>query len=206
LSHVVYHPEVSGMTEKLSHKERTHRRILDEAASAMRRHGTDGIGVAALMKRAGLTHGGFYAHFASRDALVASAVDRMFADSRRLLESCFTERDAAESLRVLIDTYLSDGFRNALEDSCPLPGLVGEASRMPASARTRFNAGAEQFQKTLTVALEKLGRPNPAALARSVLAELIGAVAFARAATDDLTATEILHSSRTLLKERLGLA
>ena len=75
------------MTEPLTHKERTHARILEEAASAMRLHGADGISVAGLMKRAGLTHGGFYAHFASRDALVLDAVDRMLLDSRSLVEA-----------------------------------------------------------------------------------------------------------------------
>ena len=84
------------MAEALTQKDRTHARILDEAASAMRLYGADGISVAKLMKRAGLTHGGFYAHFASRDALVAEAVERMLQDNRSLVETSLSSRDAAK--------------------------------------------------------------------------------------------------------------
>ncbi|HZV09332.1 MAG TPA: TetR/AcrR family transcriptional regulator, partial [Novosphingobium sp.] len=69
------------MADKSAHKARVRDRILDEAAAALRSGGTDGLSVANLMKRAGLTHGGFYAHFENRDDLVAHAVDRMFKDS-----------------------------------------------------------------------------------------------------------------------------
>ncbi len=193
------------MTEPLTHKERTHARILEEAASAMRLHGADGISVAGLMKRAGLTHGGFYAHFASRDALVLDAVDRMLLDSRSLVEASLGGRDAADGLAALIDAYLSERVRNAPERGCPLPGLTGEAPRMPAAARARFNEGVEHFQRTLATAFVALAKPEPDVLARSVLAEMVGAMSLARAASDEAASNEILRSSRQLLKERLGL-
>ena len=194
------------MTEPLTHKERTHARILEEAASAMRLHGADGISVAGLMKRAGLTHGGFYAHFASRDALVLDAVDRMLLDSRSLVEASLGGRDAADGIAALIDAYLSERVRNAPERGCPLPGLTGEAPRMPAAARARFNEGVEHFQRTLATAFEALAKPEPDVLARSVLAEMVGAMSLARAASDEAASNEILRSSRQLLKERLGLS
>src|SRR4051812_16395608 len=90
----------SNMADKSAHKERTRDRILDEAAQALRMHGTEGVSVAALMKRAGLTHGGFYAHFASRDDLVAHAVDRMFQDSAG--QAFLSDDPGADGLEALI--------------------------------------------------------------------------------------------------------
>lgn len=189
-----------------THKERTHARILDEAAAAMRLDGPDGISVAALMKRAGLTHGGFYAHFPSRDALVTEAIERMFQDSRRILDDRLTQREAAEGVAGLIDWYLSEAIRSAPDQGCPLPALSGGAARMPEAARGRFNQGVAYFQRALATAFDALGLPEPEMTARSVLAELVGAMALARAASDEAAGNEILRSSRQLLKTRLGLA
>jgi TetR/AcrR family transcriptional repressor of nem operon len=192
------------MAETLTHKDRTHARILDEAASAMRLHGADGISVAKLMKRAGLTHGGFYAHFASRDVLVADAVERMLQDNRSLVEGCLNTREAAKGVCALIDAYLSERVKNAPERACPFPALAGEAVRMPAPARARFNEGVALFRRMLASTFEALGKHEPQALASSVLAEMVGAMALARAASDE-EGKDILASSRRLLKERLEL-
>ncbi|HEY0296154.1 MAG TPA: TetR/AcrR family transcriptional regulator [Bordetella sp.] len=194
------------MPEKLSHKERTHARIVEAAASAMREHGWDGIGVAALMKRAGLTHGGFYAHFASRDELVEEAVDCMFKDTGAMLERCLHGKDGASGLAALIDFYLSDRLRKSVDRGCPLPGLTGEASRMPAAARARFDRGVRHFRQAITAALTDMGRDDAQSLASSVLAEMIGAMSLARATPEEKEGRDILHASRERLKERLGLA
>jgi TetR/AcrR family transcriptional regulator, transcriptional repressor for nem operon len=193
------------MTRSLTHKQRTHARILDEAASVMRIHGSEGISVAKLMERAGLTHGGFYAHFDSRDDLVAHALDRMFQDSRSMLEDNLGSGDVSKGISNLIDTYLSDRVRRSPERGCPLPALIGEASRMRTKARARFNKGISFFLRTLTVAFDTLGKPQPESLASSVLAEMIGAMSLARATNDENAAHEILEFSRRSLKERLGL-
>ena len=192
------------MTEP-TQKERTRARILDEAAKAMREHGSDGIGVAALMKRAGLTHGGFYAHFRDRDDLVAHAVDRMFDDSGRMLDRHLGRQDAGEGLRGLINYYLSDEMRVAADRGCPLPGLSGEAARMPAGARARFESGIARFKAALQGAMEALQLPEPDILASSVLAEMVGAMALARAMGDNDEARTLLRASQEQLTRRLGL-
>jgi TetR/AcrR family transcriptional repressor of nem operon len=193
------------MVRKSTHKERTHARILDEAARAMRLFGSDGISVAKLMKRAGLTHGGFYAHFASRDDLVTHAVGRMFQDSRVMVDTSLSASDAAKGVSQLIDAYLSEEVRRSPDLGCPLPGLAGEAPRMPSAARARFNQGIQYFQRTLATAFEALGKPESMALASSVLAEMVGAMSLARAASDKEAGNEILRSSRRHLKKRLSL-
>jgi TetR/AcrR family transcriptional repressor of nem operon len=194
------------MTEATTQKERTRARILDEAARAMRAHGSEGIGVAALMKRAGLTHGGFYAHFDNRDDLVAHAIDRMFKDSSQMLDRTLGQADVAAGLRTLIDYYLSDEARASVERGCPMPGLSGEAGRMPAAARARFGLGATRFRSALERALTLLGSAEPAEQAASVLAELVGAMALARAVEDDEQASAILRASREQLKRRVGVS
>jgi TetR/AcrR family transcriptional repressor of nem operon len=193
------------MAETLSHKERTRARILDEAAQAMREAGAEGIGVAALMKRAGLTHGGFYAHFASRDDLVAHAIDRMFEDSKAMLTRHLDNHEPAAGLAALIDHYLSDRARLAPEKTCPIPSLAGEARRLPPFARSRFAAGVERFQAAIATSLTALGRDTPEALAASVVAEMVGAMSLARAMDNEEQASAMLAASRQRLRERLAL-
>jgi len=170
----------------------------------MREHGVDGVGVAALMKKAGLTHGGFYAHFASRDDLVVHSVDRMFQDSSRLLDRHLIDGEPAVRLASLIDAYLSVAALRSPESSCPLPGLSGEARRMPDAARRRFAEGVETFLGALERVLTELGRPEPCILAASVLSELVGTMALART-IDEEKAMRVLERGRTTMKRRLQL-
>ena len=171
----------------------------------MRLRGSEGISVAKLMERAGLTHGGFYAHFESRDDLVAHALGRMFQDSRAILDDNLGSRVTAKGISGLIDAYLSDRICRSPESGCPLPTLISEAPRMPTMARKRFNGGINFYIRTLTNAFEALGKPQPEILASSVVAEMIGAMSLARATSDENAANKILESSRRSLKERLGL-
>lgn len=194
------------MADKSAHKERTRTRILDEAAQALRAHGTEGVSVAGLMKRAGLTHGGFYAHFASRDDLVAHAIDRMFQDSARVLDHFLGEEPGAEGLAALIDFYLSEQSLDAREQACPIPGLTGEAHRMPPAARARFERGIQDFRSAIAQALAATGHGDPEGLAISVFAEMVGAMALARSFSDHGMAVELLVAVRERLKQRAGLA
>ena len=188
------------------HKAKTRARILDEAASAIRTGGAQGISVADLMKRAGLTHGGFYAHFRSRDDLVAHAVDRMFQDSAAMLAHFFGEGANGSGLARLIDYYLSERALLAVESGCPLPSLSGEVARMPAAARQRFEAGITAFRDAIRRALDAMEAGGDTdALASSVLAELVGAMTLARSMSDRDAAGMFLAASRQRIKERLAL-
>lgn len=193
------------MADKTTHKERTRARILNEAAQALRVSGTESLSVGALMRRAGLTHGGFYAHFSSRDDLVAHAVQRMFDDSARMLDRFLIEGAGGSELAALIDCYLSEQALDSPERACPVPGLAGEVSRMPAGARTNFETGIQHFLGRLTGILIAMGRENAADLGRSALAEMVGAMAIARTLSDRQAAVSFLACSRVSLADRLGL-
>ena len=101
------------------HKAKTRDRILDVAARAIRASGPDKVAVAAVMSEAGLTHGGFYAHFPSKDALISAAVGRMFDDAAT--RNRLSGEAAGPALCGYVDAYLSRVHRDAPETGCPLP-------------------------------------------------------------------------------------
>ena len=123
------------------HKTQSRERVVAEAAKAIREQGAHGISVAGVMGAAGLTHGAFYAHFPSRDALLAAGVDRMFQDSLGRLESAQAETtDARSALNTYIRFYLSRAHCDARASGCPLPFLSAEAPRLSGETRVRFAA------------------------------------------------------------------
>jgi TetR/AcrR family transcriptional repressor of nem operon len=188
------------------HKARTRERILDEAASAIRASGPQGVSVGGLMKKAGLTHGGFYAHFGSKDDLVAEAIGHMFGGPYANF-AAFTEgKPPTEALAAYVDFYLSARHRDARDRGCPLPALSGDLARMPASARARFGEGAERLRGSIAGLLKAMGRGDAETLASSAIAEMVGAIALARATDDTARSDEILAATRGALRERLGLA
>ncbi|RAK58083.1 TetR/AcrR family transcriptional regulator [Phenylobacterium deserti] len=187
------------------HKEATRRRLVQETAEVIRHEGLHAVGVAAVMKRLGLTHGGFYAHFDSREALVTAGVDQMYQDGVALFTSRVRKLPPGEALTRYIVFYLSSAHRDFAGGSCPLPVLAADAPRLPGAARDQYAAGAQGVREVLAGLIGALGRPEPEALASSVLAELVGAVALARAEPDPARSDAILSHSRAQLAARLGL-
>ncbi|RTY55694.1 TetR/AcrR family transcriptional regulator [Pantoea sp. YU22] len=191
--------------DKLSHKARTRQRILDEAARVMRECGTKSIGVASLMKRVGLTHGGFYAHFDSREALVQAVIAEMFTDSTQRMQPLWQQSDPAERLNTLIDYYLSETHRDSPAEGCPMPALVSEVGHLPDEAKAIFTQGVASMLQRLSELLAELGLRDAEALASSLLAEMVGALALARACPDKALSATMLARSRQALKRRTGL-
>src|SRR5213595_1699521 len=108
-----------------SRKQETHERIVDVAALAIRRHGYAGVGVADVMKEAGLTHGGFYAHFESRDALLVEALERAGRETAEVVARIAEQRAAkgVSVFRALVETYLAEGQLTSPETGCPVAAL-----------------------------------------------------------------------------------
>src|SRR6188474_45743 len=109
-----------------SRKEASHERIVEAAARAIRRSGYDGTGVADIMKDAGLTHGGFYAHFPSRDAMLAEAADRAGAEAVAVSAQVTAAVPPEQALRALIGAYLSKMHLEGIETGCPVVALGSE--------------------------------------------------------------------------------
>jgi TetR/AcrR family transcriptional repressor of nem operon len=187
------------------HKLKTRERVLTEAAKAVRAEGPHRIGVAAVMAGAGLTHGGFYAHFKSREELLAEAVEQMFREGDARLSEETEGRPPAEALRRYIDFYLSPAHRDTRTSGCPLPFLAADAPRLEGPCRERYARGVARLTDRLAGLLRELGHDDPDALAASALAELVGAVSLARAEPDPERSSTMLARSRALLLRRLGL-
>ncbi|HUN53065.1 MAG TPA: TetR/AcrR family transcriptional regulator [Candidatus Sulfotelmatobacter sp.] len=188
------------------HKERTRNRVLREAAKAIRSKGPHRIGVAEVMARAGLTHGGFYAHFSSKDELVIAAVAQMFDEAMVNYGRLAAGKAPAAALCAYIDFYLSPRHRDARDAGCPLPALSADLPRLGAPARRRFAQGVAALTAGLADRLARLGRADAEALAASALAEMAGALALARGVADAKQSNAILTHSRDSVKRRLGLA
>jgi TetR/AcrR family transcriptional repressor of nem operon len=187
------------------HKERTRQRVLSEAAAAIRAVGPDGIGVAGLMAKAGLTHGAFYAHFQSKDDLVAQAITRMFDESYQRFLARTEHPDPAVALERFIDSYLSVRHRDNPQHGCPLPSLTGELARLPGPVRENFTAGLNRLTGSIAKRIEELGRTDADALASSVVAEMVGALSLARAVADAAESDALLERSRRSIKARIAL-
>jgi TetR/AcrR family transcriptional regulator, transcriptional repressor for nem operon len=189
------------------HKTKTRERLLEEAAAAIKLEGPERISIAAIMARAGLTHGGFYAHFGSKEELIAAAIERMF----EIVDRAFLRRieglEPAEALAYFIDDYLSVRHFDSVSDGCPLPALSADVARLGIEIKAPFSHGFVQLQEHLADLFRKLGHQNAEAeeLATSVYAEMVGAVSLARAIQDPDQAAKIRNQCRRSLKRRLGL-
>jgi len=182
-------------------KQLTHDRIVDTAARVLRETGFHGVGVADVMQRAGLTHGGFYAHFPSRDALLAEALQRAGEDSRLRLDRSIAARQAkgASRLRALVESYLSEPHLKAVDSGCPVAALASEMPRQSEAVREAAQARVESLMAAVDAALP----PGQAAgTAGIVAAQMIGALQIARALGDNASGRRQLAAARHFLLEQ----
>ena len=187
------------------HKSETRKRVLKEAAREIRAKGPGGVAVAGIMARAGLTHGGFYAHFESKEALIAAAIETMFESARSRFDMTAAHDDPRAALRSYVDFYLSPAHRDAREHGCPLPSLSGDLARLDSEARVRFGQGVAGLTGRLADALGRHGVADPEKAGASMLQEMVGAVALARAVADPAQSDAILAGARASMIERFSL-
>ncbi len=179
--------------------ERNRERIVDTASTLFREHGFDGIGVADLMKAAGLTHGGFYGHFESKDDLAAQSCAHAFARSLERWEHVAARTPHADALRALVERYLDAHHRDAPAKGCALAALAAEAPRHGAGVRRVFADGARALLGVLEKAVPGRIRATRRKRALATLSGMVGAIVLARAVDDDALADEILEATRESL-------
>jgi TetR/AcrR family transcriptional repressor of nem operon len=187
------------------HKERTRARVLSAAARSILAEGPHRIGVADIMGKVGLTHGGFYAHFASKDELVIAAIELMFDEALANLQRLTRGKAPAEALAAYIGWSLSPRHRDARETGCPMAALSADLPRLGSAARQRFGRGADRLIAGLAMLLSALGHADAERLAASAFAEMIGALLLARG-SEPRASEAILEGSRVRLKARLSTA
>jgi AcrR family transcriptional regulator len=172
------------------HKHAVRARILEAAAEELRRQGLSGIGIPALMKRAGLTHGAFYAHFPSRDALVAEAI--------RVASAASAAGPLAASLPLeqTLALYLSPEHLAHPEQGCVIAALGGEGARQSAPVRQAFATAARGLLGSIERKLHP-GKPSsvPSDGALRLVSSMVGAVVLARLVDDPVLARRLLDAA-----------
>jgi TetR/AcrR family transcriptional regulator, transcriptional repressor for nem operon len=195
------------MGRSKAEKAESHERIVQLAAARFRELGVDGIGVADLMKQAGLTHGGFYRHFESREALVAEGVERALRDGA---QGAFDAEAGGKLERkallfALIDWYLGTAHRDGLATSCAVASLAADVSRSGERSRAAYT---NQVAAYLDLFVRLMDGDEPRKLKRQKAvagwATLVGAVSMARAVNDDKLSREILKTAADGLKAQLA--
>jgi TetR/AcrR family transcriptional regulator, transcriptional repressor for nem operon len=178
------------------HKQETHARIVKKASVRLREKGAHGIGVADLMKEAGLTHGGFYAHFDSREALVieafAYAMDRSTERWRKIAEQTPPDK----RLATIVDSYLTPVHRDDPGHGCAVPTLGAEIARESPKTRKAFSAKLEQMIDMMADQILDVPRKVARKQAIAALTTMMGTLVLSRIAGNGEFSDEILSAGR----------
>ena len=167
-----------------SRKEATHERIVEVAARAIRRTGYGGASVADIMKDAGLTHGGFYAHFASREAMLAEAADRAGAKSVAEMARIAAAAPPEQALQAMIRAYLSKEHLEGVETGCAVAALGSEVPRQAPEVRRAATRRIKEQIDLVARQSPDWGQPGAHEHALVTVATMVGALVLARAVDD----------------------
>lgn len=178
-------------------REETRDRILKAAATRFRQDGIEAVGIKSLMGGLGLTHGGFYAHFPSRDGLVADAVEEALEDTLHTLRKAVDEAPKNIKLDAFVDSYLSVLHLERMDRGCAVAALAPEVARQPPAARIRFEAGLQALVELLASQFPA-GGPSAGRIERgyAVFGAMMGALQMARAVDDRALSDALLEQGR----------
>jgi TetR/AcrR family transcriptional regulator, transcriptional repressor for nem operon len=183
-------------------KEETRSRILRAAARAIRKHGYEGVGVADVMKDAGLTHGGFYSHFESRVALLAAAAEQAGAESNERLSRAVASAKPGQELTALVDTYLSDRHVGAPEEGlgCAIAAAGSEVPRQQPEVRRAAGRRIKELIGLVERQFPDWGKSAAHEKAMAITATMVGALLLARAVDDPQLSRSIRKAARELVR------
>ena len=194
------------MGHSQNEKALTRERILGVASRRLRETGLDGLSIADLMEEAGLTPGGFYKHFASREDLLANALDQAMTE---------TLERPAPSLGALIDKYLSVEHRDATGSGCAISALAADVARSDSGCRAVFTEQLRASLSRISVLADAAGADDSAQAAMFRISALVGALVLARAVDDPQMSEALMKAGRSNLnpssrprakRERPGLS
>jgi AcrR family transcriptional regulator len=180
-------------------KETTHERIVEAAARAIRRSGYGGTGVADIMKDVGLTHGGFYAHFASREAMLAEAADRAGAESVAKLARIAAAAPPRQAQHALMQAYLSKAHVEGTENGCPVAALGSEMPRQAPEVRRAATHRIKEMIDLVARQSPDWGQSGAHERALVTVSTMVGTLLLARAVDDRKLADALLNATLTHL-------
>jgi TetR/AcrR family transcriptional repressor of nem operon len=178
-------------------KAESKRRVLETASRQIRENGIEALGVADCMRSAGLTHGAFYGHFSSRDALILEALEHALSDSEKRMASrpSAADQGAGTPLQSIASAFLSDTHAMNPGNGCALCALAGEARHANADVRALLTRYVRQFASRVT----KAAGSDSEEVGLGLVATIVGAITLARAADDDELSRSILSASLALV-------
>ncbi len=187
------------------HGLQTRNRIVENASYGLRESGADGLSVVDLMKLVGLTHGGFYSHFDSREALFieafALAMDQTVAGWQQLIKALPIE----ERFDAFVDGYLSTRHRDNRARGCVLPALGADIARSSPKARQTFARKFDEMIDSIVLFFPETSPGEARQIATSTLATMLGSIVLARAAGDEALSGDILEAGRQALRSQSAL-
>lgn len=178
------------------HKATTHRKIVRNASRQLRAKGLNGPAVTTLMRAAGLTHGGFYKHFASRDDLVVEAVEESLRDLRDKLVVAAKEAKPGEGWKAMVRSYLSLERCDRLDDGCPIAALAPEIARTRPALKQRIAAAILKLRQELLPFMPGRNANEKAANFLAIFSSMVGTIVIARTMPDPVVRQRILTTVR----------
>lgn len=192
------------MGHSQDNKAKTHDRIVEIAARRFRERGLDGLSIADVMKEAGMTNGGFYKHFETRDNLVSESVAKALVC--KTLEGVDLPENSTpnEKLAIYVSDYLSTNHRDNPGDGCAVAGLVSDIARSDDTTRRFYTDQVDSNIAALQAVLRTMPPGSDRVMAINAIASMTGALGLARAVSSDELSIEILDSVRTYLLEAVS--
>ena len=181
------------------HKSRIHRRIVNNASRQLRAKGLNGPAVTTLMKASGLTHGGFYRHFGSRDDLVIEAIEESLQELRDRLITAAKEVEPGEGWKAMVRSYLSLERCDHPDDGCPIAALAPDIARTRSAVKQRSSAAILKFRQELSPYMPGKDAGERATNFLAILSSMVGAIAIARTMPDPAVRQRILNCVRDYL-------
>jgi len=192
----------SEISARAAAKEATHERIVSVAAQAIRRSGYDGTGVADLMKEAGLTHGAFYSHFASREAMLTEAAAKACAQSAAAAAQAVASVPPTQALNSMLRAYLSKEHVEHAEVGCPLAAIGCETSRQAPEVRRVVTRHIKEMIDLIARQSPDWGRSGAHERALVIMSTMVGALLLARAVDDSVLADSLRKAALKHLTSR----
>jgi TetR/AcrR family transcriptional regulator, transcriptional repressor for nem operon len=178
------------------HKARIHRRIVKNASRQLRAKGLNGPAVTTVMKASGLTHGGFYRHFGSRDDLVVEAIEESLQELRDRLIAAAKDAEPGEGWKAMVRSYLSLERCDHLDDGCPIAALAPDIARTRPVMKQRSSAAILRFRQELLPFMPGKDAEAKATNFLAIISSMVGTIAIARTMPDPAVRQRILNCVR----------
>jgi len=184
------------MRYSTEHKQETRERIVQTASRHFRRRGGKGVGIAELMSKLDLTHGGFYKHFNSKEELLVEAIAKAFDETETRFNEAVSKAKPGTELKTLIENYLSPEHCSNSADGCPMAALASEISRFPRAVRAEIDRAIKRRVKRVAGLLPGATEKERERNCMALLSGLIGTVSVARAVVDPEVRKAVLDASK----------